>query len=143
MNKQTKNSIQKAFKEAFNKNVLYADFHIDFSEVSENATNARISGTYKFNLIGSTPAECLKDLGGVVGEDFDIEDDENTIQAYIAEEDSSVMTFDGFRTIYFEENDEEMGESLAKSLNAAISKIIDEPKKKRSDTTLPFGKSNK
>lgn len=93
--------------------------------------------------MGATSAQCLKSLGAVAGEPFLVEDDENTIEVYFADEESAVVSFDGFQTIYFSETDEddaeEMGKSLARSLNAVINKVIDESKKIRSNDALPFG----
>jgi hypothetical protein len=143
MEQKERNQIKALLKQSFDKYIKFDEFTVEFPENNPDIIVAKYSGLYNFHLIGSTPSECLIALGGTVGELFNIEDIENTINALIKNEDDTFISFEGSNTLYTKETDEdeaeEVGKSMAKSLNAAIQSIIDESKKKMSNDNLPFG----
>lgn len=133
--------LEKSLKEAFEKHVAYDGFSVNFSDVDENCFNANIEGTYQFALIGCSPVDALIKLGGSVGEDFELEDEQNTVKIYARDPDSACLAFDASGTLFLSEDDEDdaqdLGESLAKSINAAVAKIINESKKSIDNSILP------
>lgn len=137
--------LEKSFKEAFEKTVAYDGFSVNFADVDDTCFNANVEGTYQFALRGLSPTECFQKLGGQIGETLTLDEGDNEVEVYCNEADSACLAFDCSRTLFIETEDEEdaqeLGESVAKSINSAVEKIIAESKKKlNEDDTLPFGR---
>jgi hypothetical protein len=141
-----KNQIMSLIKSSFEKHMKFDGFNVDFSKSGLDTIVAKFSGSYKFKLIGSTPAECLRSMGGLIGESFTLEDSDNTIQVLLKDEESTVMEFEGLNTIYAkgadDEEAEQIGRNIAESFSLTIQSVIVESKKKSSNGDLPMGSRN-
>lgn len=136
VNEGRKEQLRKALMEACLDSVLFDGYNVTFSETGDNSENAHLECTYQFNLRGASVGDCFRNLGGVVGEDFEFYDKkrDNVITLYVRDEDSACMSIDGVVCVDYETMSEaelgELGVSMAESCDYAIQSIINYSKSK-------------